>query len=269
MRAFLLVEHAGPWGEDALRDARLPDGPGCGLRRRAADRCADPARPAPPPRADSDDVRVFAATPTRSGRGWRRRRSTDLDEVLDLDLGALGAGRSPGLAPTDGRCSACAPTAGTTPAAPSTAGRSPRHSQPRTPRRPGRSRTSAVTGSPATCSSCRTGSTTAGSTPRRSRVAGRTSPAGSTSTSCVAGATCRCRRRPPRSPYGAPSASRDGRGPRARPRRAAPRPRRLRRCRRDVRRRVRTDAAATASGSPAGRDGTTPSRMHEVTVDRR
>ena len=43
VRAFLLVEHPGPWGEDALRDARLPDGLGPELRararRRAAPRC--------------------------------------------------------------------------------------------------------------------------------------------------------------------------------------------------------------------------------------
>ena len=36
VRAFLLVENAGPWGVDALRDARLPEQVKSGLRRRAA-----------------------------------------------------------------------------------------------------------------------------------------------------------------------------------------------------------------------------------------
>ena len=45
--------------------------------------------------------------------------------MLDLDLAALGAGRSPGLTPARrAACSASAPTAATTPAAPSAAGRS-------------------------------------------------------------------------------------------------------------------------------------------------
>lgn len=35
VRAFLLVEHAGPWGVDALRDARLPDGLGPALQQRS------------------------------------------------------------------------------------------------------------------------------------------------------------------------------------------------------------------------------------------
>ena len=35
VRAYLLIEHPGSWGEDALRDARLPDGLGAELRRRA------------------------------------------------------------------------------------------------------------------------------------------------------------------------------------------------------------------------------------------
>ena len=38
--AFLLVEHPGPWGVDALRDARLPDGLGDALRERTALVCA-------------------------------------------------------------------------------------------------------------------------------------------------------------------------------------------------------------------------------------
>ena len=36
VRSFLLVEHPGPWGEEALRDARMPPGIGPELRERAA-----------------------------------------------------------------------------------------------------------------------------------------------------------------------------------------------------------------------------------------
>ena len=36
VRSFLLVEHSGPWGEEALRDARMPEGIGPELRERAA-----------------------------------------------------------------------------------------------------------------------------------------------------------------------------------------------------------------------------------------
>ena len=36
VRSFLLVEHPGPWGVDALRDARLPEGLGAHLREESA-----------------------------------------------------------------------------------------------------------------------------------------------------------------------------------------------------------------------------------------
>lgn len=93
VRAFLLVEHAGPWGVDALRDARLPDGVGAALRersrtggvrvllvRRHGRRAADPAQ---------GGTRVFAAHahPHRP-----RLEATTLDDVralLDVDLAAL------------------------------------------------------------------------------------------------------------------------------------------------------------------------------------
>ena len=37
VRTWLLLEHVGPWGDKALRDARLPDGLGAELQRRAAE----------------------------------------------------------------------------------------------------------------------------------------------------------------------------------------------------------------------------------------
>ncbi len=99
-----------------------------------------------------------------------------------------------------GRCSASAPTASTTRAAPSAAGRSPRRWKRRTPRRPGRSRTSAATGSRPTWWCSRTASTTDGSTRSpRSPSPAPTWRAGSTSTTCAAAPGCACPLRPRRS----------------------------------------------------------------------
>jgi hypothetical protein len=103
VRAFLLVEHPGPWGVDALRDARLPDGLGNSLKRAAA---AAKVRPLlvrrPDRRTDEDGVRVFAAF-THPSRSWIETTVlTDPHQLLDLDLAALGAGRSMGLTPYDG-----------------------------------------------------------------------------------------------------------------------------------------------------------------------
>ncbi len=129
VRAFLLVEHPGPWGVDALRDARLPDGLGDSLKRAAA---AAKVRPLLVRRPDR-----------RTGRGrhpgLRSLRApvalVDRDDSPDRSAPAarsrprrVGCGA---LARPDpvrrNRSSACAPTAATTPAAPSAAGRSPRH----------------------------------------------------------------------------------------------------------------------------------------------
>ena len=104
VRAFLLVEHPGPWGDDALRDARLPDGLGARAARRAAATGSKvllirrPAGRRPHARASGSSRR----TPTRRARGSRPPSSTTCAGVLDLDLAALGAGRSPGLTPYDG-----------------------------------------------------------------------------------------------------------------------------------------------------------------------
>ena len=93
VRAFLLLENAGPWGENALRDARLPDGLGDELTARAA----------------AAGVRVLlirrpGRAAARTGSGCSRRTPTtrdpwlettelaDIHEVHDLDVEALGAG---------------------------------------------------------------------------------------------------------------------------------------------------------------------------------
>jgi hypothetical protein len=102
VRAFLLIEHPGPWGVNALRDARLPDGLGDSLARAASAARVRPLLVRRPDRANRPDTtRVFAAFahPTRP---WLETTVLpDLHQLLDLDLTALGAGRSPGLTPSD------------------------------------------------------------------------------------------------------------------------------------------------------------------------
>lgn len=104
VRAFLLIEHTGPWGADALLDARLPDGLGDAVTRAARTARVRPLLVRRPDRtADPDGTRVFAAF-TDPARPWLE--TAVLDEpghLLDLDLVALGEGRSPGLTPYDGR----------------------------------------------------------------------------------------------------------------------------------------------------------------------
>ncbi|MGN6130795.1 MAG: sucrase ferredoxin, partial [Nocardioidaceae bacterium] len=105
VRAYLLVENPGPWGVDALRDSRLPANVLRVLRERTREarvrpllvrRPARAARPAP-----GEPVHVFAANADR-GAPWLETGTVAApEELLDLDLEALGRGGSPGLARTD------------------------------------------------------------------------------------------------------------------------------------------------------------------------
>lgn len=104
VRSFLLVEHAGPWGVDALRDARLPDGLGARLAdagRRAGVRVLLVRRPGQ--RAgDSEGTRVFAAR-AAGADSWLASAVLDrVDDVADLDLAALREGPPAGLEPHPG-----------------------------------------------------------------------------------------------------------------------------------------------------------------------
>jgi hypothetical protein len=101
VRSFLLVEHPGPWGVDALRDARMPEGIGPELRTRAAatrTKVLLIRRPAGASK-DTDGIRVFAAYAHHADPWLETTVLHDLAEVHDLDLEALAAGRSPGLTP--------------------------------------------------------------------------------------------------------------------------------------------------------------------------
>ena len=170
VRAFLLVEAPGAWGVDAVAGARLPSDvrtllSGLGRNGVRVLMIRDHRRRTP------ETVRVFAAY-VGADRPWvETAELADVRELLDLRLAGLGAGESPGWRRTTSRSSWSAPTASTTPAAPSAGGRCAGRCTTWRRRRRGRSRTSAATGSPRTCSCCRTGSTTGGSTrrtPRRS-----------------------------------------------------------------------------------------------------
>src|SRR5690349_20993417 len=117
VRSYLLLEHPGPWGADALRDARLPEGLGAHLQeqsRRHRVRVLLVRRPGR--RAGGGPTRVVAAR-AAGASSWAEAVDLDaIDDVRDLDLAALGAGRSLGLEPepapvlavcTHGRHDAC------------------------------------------------------------------------------------------------------------------------------------------------------------------
>jgi len=116
VRAYLLVEWSGAWGIDALRDSRLPDeakrvlrsAPKLGVRVNLVRRHRAPAR--------QDVTRVLAAYADPERPWLEAAELTSPAQVADLDLAALGAGRSPGLTPvaepvfavcTHGRHDAC------------------------------------------------------------------------------------------------------------------------------------------------------------------
>ncbi len=100
IRAFLLVEHDGPWGTEALEDARLPGSVLARLRREAGRtgvrallirrfrRRRGPATERP---------RIFAAH-TRPGQAWCETTTLDgYGGLAELDLDALSRGVRLGL----------------------------------------------------------------------------------------------------------------------------------------------------------------------------
>ncbi len=103
VRTWLLLEHTGPWGADALLDARLPDGLGPALKALAGEHRAKVLlirRFSSTP--DGEGVRVFAAYADPERPRLESGALRDEHEVLDLDLGAFRAGGSTGLATYDG-----------------------------------------------------------------------------------------------------------------------------------------------------------------------
>ncbi|MGZ4476558.1 MAG: sucrase ferredoxin [Nocardioides sp.] len=101
--AFLLLEHPGPWGVDALRDARFPDGLAEELRAHAHGAGVRMLLIRRPGRtATADAPRRLFAVHARAPYSWTETAILDDPRaVLDLDLPALRAGRSLGLAAHD------------------------------------------------------------------------------------------------------------------------------------------------------------------------
>jgi hypothetical protein len=103
VRTWLLLEHVGPWGNEALLDARLPDGLGAALTRQAkTDRAKILLIRRFSSTPDSDGLRVFAAYADPVAPRLESGTVSDPREVLDLDLRALREGGSSGLAAYDG-----------------------------------------------------------------------------------------------------------------------------------------------------------------------
>jgi hypothetical protein len=97
-RRFLLAEFPGPWGIDALRDSRLPTDLGLALKRRCKGLGIRPLLIRRHGRSPGGGrMQVFAAY-ADPDRPWMESVEIDSPEgLLDLDLEALGEGRSLGL----------------------------------------------------------------------------------------------------------------------------------------------------------------------------
>jgi hypothetical protein len=98
VRAFLLIEAPGSWGVDAVSDGGLPKSVKPELARAANRHNVRLLLIRKHGRSTPCDISVFAsyADPQRS---WvETTRLDDPADLLGLDLAALGAGRSPGLA---------------------------------------------------------------------------------------------------------------------------------------------------------------------------
>jgi len=113
VRGFLLVEHPGPWGEVALRDARLPERTAAWLRRQVAETRVRILLVRRPNARPGGPVRVFAV---RTGAWCETALLDRIEDVESVDVGAVADGRPPGLEPwpeslvlvcTHGRHDAC------------------------------------------------------------------------------------------------------------------------------------------------------------------
>ena len=103
VRTWLLLEHVGPWGNEALLDARLPDGLGPALVELAkAHRAKVLLIRRFSSKPDGDGLRVFAADAGPVVPRLESGTLADPRELLDLDLAAFRAGGSTGLAAYDG-----------------------------------------------------------------------------------------------------------------------------------------------------------------------
>ena len=102
VRTWVLLEHTGPWGDDALLDARLPDGLGAALKQQARTLRAKVLlirRFSSTP--DGEGTRVFVADAHPVAPRIESGSLADPRDVLDLDLTAFREGGTSGLAAYD------------------------------------------------------------------------------------------------------------------------------------------------------------------------
>jgi hypothetical protein len=99
VRAFLLLEVPGPWGEDALRDGRLPEDVGAEIVRRCEGLGVRPLLVRRHGRTRGRRMRCFGAS-ADPHRPWMESTTLERPEqVLDLALDRLCRGESMGLDP--------------------------------------------------------------------------------------------------------------------------------------------------------------------------
>jgi hypothetical protein len=110
IRRWLLIEHDGPWGQDGLRDARLPDGVGDALRaleRRTASRVLLIRRPVREPSAGVGCIAVDTADAwIGATRLDRIERAVELDPS-DRAAFPIEVGHPVAVVCTHGRRDAC------------------------------------------------------------------------------------------------------------------------------------------------------------------
>jgi hypothetical protein len=103
VRGFVLVEHPGPWGVDAFRDARLPDGVGRAFKQRVT---AVKAKPLMMRRTGggsrrADGIRVIVASTDTRAPWVESTVLSSYDELADLPVENLAARTPLGLTPHD------------------------------------------------------------------------------------------------------------------------------------------------------------------------
>lgn len=102
VRSFLLLEVPGPWGRNAVRDSRADPEVRDWLDRLEIEHRVRPLLLRRHGARGADGAQVYAARAAMSGSWLEGTRLADPREVMDLDVAALAAGRSPGLPPVEG-----------------------------------------------------------------------------------------------------------------------------------------------------------------------
>jgi len=100
VRAYLLLEHPGPWGVAVLRDARLPEGLGTALQgaaREAGAKLLLIRRPGRYPAGEPARRRLFAVYADPASPWTETALLDGPEDLLDLDVARLREGRSLGL----------------------------------------------------------------------------------------------------------------------------------------------------------------------------